>query len=286
MPFMPSMSFMPTMRGVLPFYTLLTLLPGLLALTSAQAAAPLAHAVHAPAPILRLCVDERPQLPFITPEGKGTAGELIRMAASQSGMEVTFHGAPISRCREEIRAGVADGFATAPYTPSLLTFMSYPMDGAEPDKARAIMVARAMIFRRRGSPLEWDGRQFKNRSLPVLVPFGAAMLLDRMQSLGVPHDDKGKTLEMNFSKLAAQRGDAAVGSEYAGMALMAQARFTGQLDMLPIPFSEQPYFLGVSNTYYSTHPAAMERLWDAIGRIGRSAAYREYYQKAVDGAAR
>lgn len=235
------MSMLSTLRphGALFLCTfLLSILP------SAQSAAP------APPLLLRLCVDERPQLPFITPDGRGTAGELIRMAAVQSGMEVAFHGAPVSRCREEIRAGVADGFATAPYTPSLLGFMAFPMAGAEPDSARAIMVARAMVFRRKGSALDWDGRQFRERSLPVLLPFGAAMLLDRMQSLGVPHDDKGKTLEMNFSKLAAQRGDAAVGAEYAGMALLAQPRFAARLEMLPLPFSEQPYFLGVSSAYY------------------------------------
>lgn len=262
-------------HGALPlFVVLLSILP------TVQAGAPARPLT------LRLCVDERPQLPFITPDGRGTAGELIRTATSQSGIEVSFYGAPISRCREEIRAGVADGFATAPYTPSLFAFMAYPMNGAEPDNPRAIMVARAMIFRRKGSSLDWDGRQFTHRSLPLLVPFGAAMLVDRVQALGIPHDDKGKTLEMNFSKLVAQRGDAAVGSEYAGMALMAQARFKGQLEMLPIPFSEQSYFLGVSSAYYGAHPAAMERLWDAIGRIRQSADYRAYYQKAVDGAVR
>ena len=31
--------------------------------------------------------------------------------------EITFYSAPITRCREEIRAGAADAFPTAPYPP-------------------------------------------------------------------------------------------------------------------------------------------------------------------------
>lgn len=272
---MPSSS---NKQGVLVLCTLLL---------SLLAAAPRAHgAAPSQAPQLRLCVDERSHLPFITPEGKGTAGELIRLAARESGIEVVFYGAPIARCREEIRAGVADGFPTAPYTPGLFSFMSYPMQGALPDNARAVMVARAMVFRRKGSPLDWDGKQFSQRKLPVLVPFGAVMLLDRLQAMGVPHDDKGKTLDLIFAKLAAQRGDAAVGAEFSGMAHLAEPRFAAQLEMLPLPFSEEPYFLGVSSSYYGAHPAAVERLWDAIGRIGKSASYREFYRQAVDGALR
>ncbi|NHZ42983.1 hypothetical protein [Massilia aquatica] len=189
------------------------------------------------------------------------------------------------RCREEIRAGVADGFPTAPYTPSLTSFMSFPMHGAAPDNTRAVMLARAMVFRRKGSALDWDGKQFSHRNLPVLVPFGAVLLLDRLQAMGVPHDDKGKTLDLIFAKLAAQRGDAAIGAEYSGIAHLTEPRFATQLEMLPVPFSEEPYFLGVASDYHSAHPAAVERLWDAIGRIGKSAAYRAYYQKAVKGAA-
>lgn len=246
----------------------------------AQANAPAQH--RTPAPALRLCVDERAHLPFITADGKGTAGELIRQAARESGIEVTFYGAPVVRCREEIRAGVADGFPTAPYTPALTSFMSFPMHGAVPDSTRAVMMARAMVFRRKGSALGWDGKQFSHLNLPVLVPFGAVLLLDRLQAMGVPHDDKGKTLDLIFAKLAAQRGDAAIGAEYSGIAHLAEPRFATQLEMLPVPFSEEPYFLGVSSSYYGTHPAAVERLWDAIGRIGKSAAYRAYYQKAVE----
>ncbi|NHZ80696.1 hypothetical protein F2P44_15650 [Massilia sp. CCM 8695] len=268
-------------------------LRGLACLCCALILPPLVHGALAPVaktgaqeavPALRLCVDERSHLPFITPEGKGTAGELIRMAAREAGVEVVFYGAPVTRCREEIRAGIADGFPTAPYTPALLPFMSFPMHGDGPDAARAVMVARAMVFRRKGSAVGWDGERFTGRTLPALVPFGAVLLVDRLQAMGVPLDDKGKTLDLIFAKLAAQRGDVAIGAEFSGMAHLAEPRFAAQLEMLPQPFSQEPYFLGVSSAYYRAHSARVERLWDAIGRIGKSADYQDYYRKAVNAA--
>ncbi|MFB9246191.1 hypothetical protein IV454_00910 [Massilia antarctica] len=249
-------------------------------------AAPASASAREHGPTLRLCVDERSHLPFITSDGKGTAGELIRLAARESGVQVVFYGAPVTRCREEIRAGVADGFPTAPYTPSLLPFMSFPMRAGVPDGARAVMVARAMVFRRKGSAVGWNGERFTDRTLPVLVPFGSVLLVDRLRAMGVPMDDKGKTLDLIFSKLAAQRGDVAIGAEFSGLDHLAEPRFADQLEMLPLPFSQESYFLGISSAWYGAHAAEVERLWDAIGRIGKSAAYQDFYRKAVSDATR
>ncbi|MES2297851.1 MAG: hypothetical protein V4582_12470, partial [Pseudomonadota bacterium] len=88
---------------------------------------------------LRLCTDEKSHLPHMTPTGGGTAGLLIQLAAKEVGIEVEFYTAPITRCREEIRVGVADGFPTAPYTPALEPFMAFPMSHGKADPERAVV---------------------------------------------------------------------------------------------------------------------------------------------------
>jgi len=242
--------------------------------------------VSAHALTMRLCVDERSHLPFITPAGDGTAGLLIRSAAREVGIQVEFYGAPITRCREEIRAGVSDGFPTAPYTVSLLPFMSFPMNRLEPDAERAVMLARAMVFRRHGSQAGWDGKRFTKLEMPALVPFGAVMLVDRLQSMQVPVDDKGKTLDANFDKLLAGRGDVAIGAEYSGYALMADPRYAGKVEAVPAAFSEEPYYLALSKRFRDTNPDSAEQLWNAIGRIRKSPAYLDQFQKALTQAAK
>jgi polar amino acid transport system substrate-binding protein len=235
---------------------------------------------------LRLCTDEKSHLPFITPQGGGTAGMLIQMAAKEVGVQVEFYPAPVTRCREEIRVGVADGYPTAPFTPALEPFMKFPMKDGKPDPERAIMTARAAVFRRAGSTANWDGRRFSHVSKPVLIPFGAVLLVDMLKAMEVAADDKGKTLGANLVKLLAGRGDVAVGSEVSGFVLLADPQFKGKIEMLPIPFSAEPYYLGLNKAFYDANAESMEKLWSAIGRIRKSPAYLKEHEKAVAQAAK
>ncbi len=238
---------------------------------------------HAAPPLLRICVDAQSHLPFINGKGEGLTGRLIRKAAQQSGIAVSFVARPVTRCREEIRAGVSDAFPTTPFTPSLTPFMAFPMrqGKAEADPERAVLVARAMVFRRKGSKVDWDGTRFTGLERPVLVPFGAALLVDRLMAMQLPVDDKGKTLAGSFAKLIAERGDAVVGAEHSGLAQLAIPPMSEKIDMLPIPFSEEPYYMAVSQAFYAANPGKMEQLWTAISRIRNSDAYRRHYEKIV-----
>ena len=125
---------------------------------------------------LRVCVDVQSHLPFIDPRGGGISGELIQQAAREAGFVLSFYSRPTTRCREEIRAGIADAFPTTPFTPALIPFMAFPMDGDKADPARAVLVARAMVYRRRGSAASWNGTRFSGLTGQVLVPFGSVLL--------------------------------------------------------------------------------------------------------------
>jgi len=230
---------------------------------------------------LRICTDEKSHLPFIDPAGGGVAGQLIRQAAAELGLHIVFYPAPTTRCREEMRVGVADAFPITPYTTSLLGIAAYPMSKGKPDPERAVLVARSFAYRRTGTAVDWDGKKFIRLTTPVLMPFGAVLLNDRLKAAGVAYDDKGKTLDLIFSKLLAERGDIAVGAEYSGMALLADPRFAGKIEMLPIPFTTEPYFLAVTQKVFDRDPALVQKLWDTIGRIRASPDYQAYYDKTL-----
>ncbi len=245
-----------------------------------------ASAMPAWALTLRLCTDEHSRLPFTTPGGEGLSDKLILAAAKEVGITVQFRPAPIIRCREEVRADAADGFPTVPYTASLQGFFAFPMNGKEADPARAVTTARAMVYRRAGHPVDWDGKRFAQLATPVLVPAGAVLLLDRLGAMKVAIDDSSKGLESNFAKLAAGRADLAIGSEYTGMVLMNQAQYKDKVEVLPAPFSDEAYYLGVSKTFQLAHPREVERLWEAIARIRRSPDYQRSLRRAMEEAAK
>jgi polar amino acid transport system substrate-binding protein len=235
---------------------------------------------------LRLCTDQHSHLPHVTPNGEGSVDILIREAAEAIGLDIESHAAPTTRCREELRTGVADAFPITPFTASLLPFVAFPMNGAQPDPTRAVLNARAMVYRRVGTVPDWDGSRFSQLQTPVLVPAGAVLLLDRLTAMGVPIERGAMTLDGNFAKLLARRADLAIGSEISGRVLMALPEFTGKIEMLPLPFTDELYYLGLSRRFRDANPELTDKLWDAIARIRRTPAYQKTARRMADEAAR
>ncbi len=230
------------------------------------------HCAQAQALTLRLCVNQVAQAPHTTPDGDGIADRLIKKAAAEIGLAIAYHTAPASRCREELRHDVADAYPTVPYTPSLVTFISFPMQEGGPDPARAVVTVRNLLFRRVGTQVDWDGKRFSHLSSNVLVLFGASLMQDRLRGMDVPFDASGKTARANFDKLLAGRGDLVAGLD-AGAGLLALPEYAGRIELLPVAFSNEAYYLGLSRHFVALHPDVAERLWDAIARIRRTPAF-------------
>ncbi len=227
---------------------------------------------HAQALKLRLCVDARPHPPFLTPDGGGSVGALVKLAAAEAGVELELYHAPVTRCREEIRANLADGYPSASYTPTWQALLDYPMKKGRPDPSRAVLFVRVLAYQRSGGNVGWDGKHFSRLSTPVLVSYGSVMIGDRLGAIQQPSDATGKNLAVNFTKLAAGRGDVALGWENDGLALLDKPEFAGKVEPLALPFAEEMFYLGLSKRFVQANPAVAEQLWAAIGRIKNSPA--------------
>ena len=238
-----------------------------------------------PAATLRVCFDTRPHLPHLTPEGGGTVGLLIKMAAAETGVEIAGYSVPVTRCREEIRANRAAGFPTTPFTYELLDFLAFPMAQGVADPSRSVMSGRTLVFRRKGSKVDWDGKRFSQLKTPVLIVFGSSMVVQRLGALGVPFDDKGKGVEANFTKLLAGRADIAVAWESDAIPLLSKPEFAGKIEMLPQPFAVVPYYLAISKQFVADNPGVAEQLWNAIGRIKTTPQYVNASKEWLDQAA-
>lgn len=223
---------------------------------------------------LRLCVDNESHYPLLTPDGGGAAGVLARLAAADSDLELTWHAAPAARCREELRAGVVDGYPLIGFYPAMRLVLSYPMNGDVADASRAVLSARAVVVRRKGSDVAWDGQRFSGLNGSVLLQFGYDYLKSTLNELGVRIDDHAKSVEANLQKLAIGRGDAAVVLEVDALPLLARPEYGSKLEVLPVPLSAEVYYLTVTHTYYRDHKADVERLWAAIGRLRNSPRYK------------
>jgi polar amino acid transport system substrate-binding protein len=222
---------------------------------------------------LRICSDELPHPPYLFPGGQGTTGLLIRMAAADIGLALTFYDAPVRRCREDLRANEADAFPVTPYDPETLPFVAFPMADGKIDRTRATTSVRTIVVRRIGSPAHWDGKLMTGLQKPVLVKFGTIQTAKKLKAMQVAVDDTGKSPPSNFRKLVAGRGDLAICPEVEGQLLLRQPEFAGKLEALPTPFTDDVYYLAITQQFDERYPGLAEQLWNAIARTKQSPAY-------------
>lgn len=222
---------------------------------------------------LQLCIEENPFPPLIYADREGAIPILVRMAAREAGLRVSFHRAPYLRCLAEVRRGLADGYpSTLPGIEGADAFV-FPGQPGAPDPARATVATRVMVYRRAGEAISWNGNAFSQLARPVLHDRSGLLVAKRLQALGVAADSSAKNAEANLAKLLAGRGDAVITFEAAAARLLAQPRFAGKVEALPQPFFVEDYYLGIAPAVYTKHRGRIEALWQAIARLRHSAEY-------------
>ncbi len=269
----------PAARRHLPFLpfsalagpTILRVLAGL----ALAAAGPASAAVVATdgLPELRLCIEENPYPPLIYADREGAIPILVRMAAHEAGLRVTFHRAPYLRCLAEVRGGLADGYPSVAHGIEGDEAYVFPGQPGAPDPARATVSTRVLVYRRIGAKVGWDGNAFNALARPVLHERSGLLVAKRLRKLGVVADSRGKNTEANMAKLLAGRGDALVTFEVAAAPLLAEPRFAGKVEALPAPFFVENYYLGVRPDVYARYRDKVEAMWQAIARLRNSPEY-------------
>ena len=220
---------------------------------------------------LRLCADINPRPPYMMPDGSGIADRRVAIAAREAGLIPQVFPVSLARCAAEVKAGLMHSFPMVPYKPEIFPFIVYPMRAGAVDVRRATLTARQMLFRPKGGSAGWDGTRITGVRRAVLVNAGSLPMIATLKSMNVPSDAHGKSLQVNLAKMLAGRGEAAIGFEGEGAALLTQAPFRDKVEMLPVPMQEVAFYLGVSRSFYDANRDAVEKMWDAVGRLNQAA---------------
>lgn len=226
---------------------------------------------RAAAVALRLCADINPRPPYMMPDGSGIADRRVAAAAREAGLVPQVFPVSLARCAAEVKAGVMHGFPMVPYKPEMFPFIVYPMRAGAVDVRRATLSARQVLFRPRGGSASWDGTRLTGVQRAVLVSAGSLPMIATLKAMNVPSDANGKSLEINLAKMLAGRGEAAIGFDGEGAALLELPAFKDKVEMLPVPFHEVAYYMAVSRSFYDANRGAVEKMWNAVGRLNQPA---------------
>ncbi|WP_157201528.1 ABC transporter substrate-binding protein [Massilia sp. Root418] len=226
---------------------------------------------------LRLCSMDVDYPPYALVDGSGHLQYMLAQAARGLGLEVERRVAPRRRCAEELKFGLVDAMMGA-YSPERAVYAAFPMAGTQADESKSLATPRYFVYRRKGTPLQWDGRRLAGLGEGRIgVESGFSFIIERLQQLELAYDDGSKTLELNFAKLAAGRLEGVVAMEAEAEALIAR-RYAGLLERAGKPFEQTPLYLMLSRQFHARHPAYSARLWQALQDFRTSSDYRQYQQ--------
>jgi polar amino acid transport system substrate-binding protein len=232
----------------------------------------LAASVAANKPVVPLCFERQEVLPWRTLDNGGLNFELLNEVGRRIGVVFDYQSMPWKRCLAQLKANQVGGAFAVSFSKERLALGAYP-GGQQADPAQRMHVDRYVLARRKGSRVDWDGKAFRNLEGRVGFQLGYSVG-DFLRAQGVLVDEGSQRSDELLQKLVSGRVDAvALGG---GDALrLVRGPLAAQIEVLPLPLLEKPYFLMLSHDFVARQPALAERIWTSIAEVRNSPAYRK-----------
>ncbi|SFV14151.1 substrate-binding periplasmic protein [Pseudoduganella namucuonensis] len=249
----------------------------------ALAAAASFGAAAAPAETVTLCFERQDVPPWRTQQGGGLNFELLKMTEQRLGIHFDFQSIPWKRCLQQLQANAYDGAFAVSYKADRRALGAYP-GGEQADPSKRMHIDRYVLLRRKGSKVEWDGKALRNVDGPVGFQLGYSVG-EVLRGLGVQVDEGSQRADELARKLIAGRlAAAALGGSDAQSVM--NSPMAPQLEVLPLPLIEKPYFLVLSHDMVARRPQLAQRIWTAMEQARNSPAYRKLERAALADAER
>ena len=222
--------------------------------------------------VVSLCFEAQDVLPWRTEKGGGLNFELLKMVEQRLNIHFDFQGIPWKRCLAQLKSNAVDGAFAVSYKPDRRELGEYP-GGEKIDVGKRMHVDRYVVLRKKGSKVEWDGKSFRNLDGPVGFQLGYSVGdVLRAQNLEVDEGSQ-RAVELARKLIAGRVAAAAVGGSDADG--LMRGPLAPDLEQLPIPIIEKPYFLILSHAMLASRPELAGRIWRAVEQARNSAAYKK-----------
>lgn len=234
---------------------------------------------------LTLCFENADVKPWRTVDAQGLNFELLRETGRRLNLKLDFQALPWKRCLAQLQANEVHGVFAASFATDRLEVGAYP-GGRQADPAKRMHVDRYVLVRRKGHAVNWDGKAFQNLDGAVGSQLGYSIGA-QLRGMGVTVDEGSQTARALVQKLVAGRLAAAAlgGSDATGLMATDQA-LAAQVEVLPIPLVEKPYFLMLSHALVKSRPELAQRVWATLEDVRQSPAYRKLEKDTFENAVR
>ncbi len=202
---------------------------------------------------------------------QGTAFALVEQAALQSGCQIVWQHLPTLRVLHAANIGDVDAALFYSWTLDRASKLSYPMRNGQLDSDRRLATLNYVLYRQRGSAVEWDGAQLRPEGCAVGYNEGWSVSEYLKQFQMNAHAGKGADALLKL--LAKGRLCAYATLEEAGDTAIATR--SDQFEKLSPPLARKDYYLLFNPRFYHALQPQIEALWDRIGELREQQATTE-----------
>lgn len=221
---------------------------------------------------ITLCFERQEVLPWRTPDGKGLNFDLLREVARRLDIRFDYQSMPWKRCLEQIKNNEVGGAFAVSFSQDRMAIGVYP-GGAQADPSKRMHVDRYVLVRRKNARIDWDGKALHHVDGAIGFQLGYSVG-DFLRGLNTPVDEGSQRASELAQKLIAGRLAAAALGGGDATHLM-NGPMAAQLEVLPVPLIEKPYYLMLSRALVASNPQLAERIWHTVEEVRNSAAYRK-----------
>ncbi len=211
----------------------------------------------------------------------GTTIELLRLVGDRLGIKVVFKRVPWNRGLFLVETNQTDGIFHASFKKTRLKIGVYPMKGGKHDQSRSILTHSYVLYKLRGSPVQWDGKDFTNVEGPIGATFGFAIVGD-LEKMGFKVEE-AKTPENSLRKLI--HGRIAAYAELEGIVdpiLEKNRDQFGDIEKVYPPLRSKAYYLMFSHGFYKNNRKVAERIWDEIKTVRNSEHFKLIVKRYIE----
>ena len=227
------------------------------------------------------CLENADVRPWRTKDLGGLNIDLLNEVAKRLNLHFTYRGMPWKRCLAQLKANELNGAIGASFKAERIEMGAYP-GGSKPDAAKRMNFDKYVVLRRKGSAVQWDGKNFFGVDGPVGIQLGYS-IGDVLRKLGVTMDETShRARELAFKLTSGQVAAAAMLDGEASSLLTNDTNLASRLEVLPTPLVEKPYFVMFSHAFVAARPELANRIWNAIEEVRNSAAYQAAERDALD----
>jgi polar amino acid transport system substrate-binding protein len=217
-------------------------------------------------------------------DGSGLNLQLLRLVAEALPMQFSFVAVPWKRCLAGLAQGTYDGAFASSFKTERLALGRYPQDvDGRLDERKRLHTSIYALYRRKGSPVSWNGEEFRQLRGRVGSLSGFS-IIDFIRAKGAEVDETSRDPLALLHMLSHKRIEAAALQSLRGdFVLQANPELAAKLEKVKLPLEEKAYYLMLSNAYVTANPSQAARIWDEIEIQRESVTYQQQVQAFLQG---